>query len=40
MMEWMKCSSDWMDDGTNLGEASFNILTSFNIYDASADKTI
>jgi hypothetical protein len=32
-MGWMKCSSGWMDDGANLGEASFNIPMFFNIYD-------
>ncbi len=25
MTGWMKCPSGWMDDGTDLGEASFNI---------------
>jgi hypothetical protein len=32
MAGWMKCLFSWMDDGANLGEASFNIPTSFNIY--------
>jgi hypothetical protein len=29
MTGWMTCSSGWMDHGT----ASFNILSSFTIYD-------
>jgi hypothetical protein len=33
MTRWMNCPSGWMDDETDLGEASFNILTSFTIYD-------
>jgi hypothetical protein len=33
MTRWMKCSSGWMDHGTALGEASFNISSSFTIYN-------
>jgi hypothetical protein len=29
----MKCPSGWMDHGTTLGEASFNIPSSFTIYN-------
>jgi len=32
MTGWMKCSSGWMDHGMTLGEASFNIPSSFTIY--------
>jgi hypothetical protein len=32
MTGWMKCPSGWMDHGTALGEASFNIPSSFTIY--------
>jgi hypothetical protein len=32
MTGWMKCPSGWMDHRTALGEASFNIPSSFTIY--------
>jgi hypothetical protein len=31
----MKCPSGWMDHGTTLGEASFNIPSSFTIYNVN-----
>jgi hypothetical protein len=31
MTGWMKCLSGWMDHGTALGEASFNIPSSFTL---------
>jgi len=36
MTGWMKCSSGWMDHGMALGEASFNIPSSFTIYNSCA----